>query len=107
MLLLEPRGHKLQVATFADGVGILVICSQCGHFAASNKKGPLHKEACRAKGGQQSFQSPGAKAAYERVCMGKHPKHAKGEAKVLDPCMSAETFLRLADTEASQASSST
>lgn len=31
-LLDNPRGHKLQITTFADGVGIVVICSGFGHF---------------------------------------------------------------------------
>ena len=95
-LLEDPKGHKLQVATFTDGFGVVVICSLCGHFSASNRAGPLHKERCKAKGGQAAFASPGARAAYLRVVKGQHPKHAKGDAKVLEPCISADALLALA-----------
>ena len=95
-ILFDPKGHKLQVATFTDSFGVVVICSACGHFTASNREGQLHKKACKATGGQAAFASPGARAAYLRVAEGKHPKHAKGEAKVLDPCLSAAALLALA-----------
>ena len=95
-LLEDPKGHKLQVATFTDGFGVLVICSLCGHCCASNRTGPLHKERCKARGGQATFASPGARAAYQRVVKGQHPKHGKGDARVLDPCISADALLALA-----------
>ncbi len=96
-LLEDPKGHKFQIATFVNGFGIVVICSGCGHFVSSNRRGPLHKNSCLAKGGQQAFASPSARAAYQRVCEGKHPTHAKyGEAKVLDACVSAAALLALA-----------
>ena len=93
-LVRDPRKHTLQVATFADGFGMVVVCSRCGHYASSNRPSPLHKKDCLAVGGQQAFASPGAKSAYERIASGRHPKHAKGEAKVLDPCMSLDVLLR-------------
>ncbi len=95
-LLLSPQGHKIQIATFSDSFGVVAICSLCGHFTTSNRSGELHKKACKAKGGQATFASPGARAAYLRVVAGKHPKHEKGEAKVLDPCLSADALLALA-----------
>jgi hypothetical protein len=95
-LLNDPKGHKLQVATFTDGFGVVVICSLCGHFCASNRTGPLHKDKCKAKGGQAAFASPGARAAFLRVVKGQHPTHAKGDAKVLEPCISADALLALA-----------
>ncbi len=95
-LLEDPKGHKLQVATFPDTFGVVVICSLCGHFCASNRSGPLHKEKCKAKGGQAAFASPGARAAYLRVAKGQHPTHAKGDARVLEPCISADALLALA-----------
>ena len=85
-LLQNPRKHKLLIATCADGKGVVVVCSRCGHHTTSNRTVQLHKEDCKALGGQASFASPGAEAAYTRISEGKHPKHAKGEAKVLDPC---------------------
>ncbi len=94
-LVQNPRKHKLHLATFADGKGVVIVCSRCGHYATSNRPGKLHKEACAATGGQAAFASPGAKAAYERIVLGKHPKHAKGEAKVLDPCMSLEALCKV------------
>jgi hypothetical protein len=95
-LLQDPQGHKLQIATFSDSFGIVVICSLCGHFTTSNRTGELHKKPCKAKGGQAAFASPGARSAYSRVAAGKHPKHSKGEARVLDPCVSADALLALA-----------
>ena len=85
----------MQIIVFADGDGIVVICNQCRHFATSNTRCQLHKVDCPSKG-QATFLSAGAKAAYERVCLGKHPKHAKGKAKVLDRCMAAEALLGFA-----------
>ena len=95
-LLENPRGHKLQIATFTDTFGVVVICSKCGHLCTSNRTNDLHKKACLAKGGQAVFASPGARSAYKRVCAGQHPKHAKGDAKVLEPCISADALLALA-----------
>ncbi len=98
-LVQNPRGHTWQVATFADGNGVVVVCSRCGHYSTSNRPCELHKKACKAKGGQAAFASPGVEIAYERIASGKHPKHAKGEAKVLDPCMPLETLRRAAERE--------
>jgi hypothetical protein len=95
-LLEDPRGHKLQIATFTDTFGVVVICSACGHFCSSSRTTDLHKKACQAKGGQAVFASPGARQAYLRVVEGKHPTHAKGDAKVLDPCISADALLAFA-----------
>ncbi len=94
-LLAKPRGHKLQIATFAGGVGIVVICSKCGHYATSGRPCKLHKESCKG-----AFESPGARSAYERVCTGRHPRHARGESKLLDPCMSSEALLAAAAASA-------
>ena len=87
----------MHVATFTDGSdGLVVICSQCGRFASSNRRGELHKHDCPSKGDQSAFQSDGARAAYRRVCEGKHPAYKHGNAKVLDPCVPAVALLRLA-----------
>ena len=94
-LIRNPRKHTLQIATFTDGCGVVVVCSRCGHYSTSNRPVELHKKDCVAIQGQQFCASPGAKAAYERICAGKHPRHAKGEAKILDPCMAIETLIRL------------
>ena len=93
-LVQNPRKHRLHIATFADGKGVVVVCSRCGHYATSNRPTQLHKQDCVAVGGQSAFASPGAESAYRRIALGKHPKHAKGEGKVLDPCMSLEALLR-------------
>ncbi len=98
-LVQNPRGHTLQIATFADGKGVVVVCSRCGHYSTSNRPVELHKKDCKARLGQASFASPGAKTSYERIASGKHPKHAMGEAKVLDPCMSLEVLRRAARQE--------
>ena len=87
-LVQNPRGHTLQIATYADGKGVVVVCSRCGHYSTTNRPAELHKKDCKAKQGQASFASPGARISYERIAAGKHPKHAMGEAKILDPCMS-------------------
>ncbi len=96
-LLHRPQGHKLQVATFTSGAGLVVICSACGRFTTSNRRGMLHKEPCPASSGQASFQSDGARFAYKRVCEGKHPAYKEGAEKVLEPCMAAATLLRIAE----------
>ncbi len=97
-LVRNPMRHTLQLATFADGSGVVVVCSKCGHYATSNRPAELHKKLCRATGGQPAFASPGAASAYRRIAEGKHPKHAKGEAKVLDPCMPLAALAGLAQT---------
>jgi hypothetical protein len=99
-LVQDPRKHRLHIATFADGKGVVVVCSRCGHYATSNRPTQLHKKDCVAVGGQSAFASPGAESAYRRIVQGKHPKHAKGEGKVLDPCMFLEA-LRKAGQEPS------
>ena len=81
-----------------------VICSLCGHLATSNRRAELHKKDCHSRG-QQACPT----AAYERVCLGKqlkHPAYKHSDSKVLDPCMSADALLKLAENapEASQSS---
>ncbi len=83
-LLSGPKKHKLHLATLADGKGVVVACSRC----------ELHKKPCKATGGQAAFASSGARTAYERITTGRHPTHAKGETKVLDPWMSLEALRR-------------
>ncbi len=56
----------------------------------------LHKQGYKATGGQPAFAPPGARKAHERVAAGKHPKHAQGEAKVLDLCVSAKALAAFA-----------
>ena len=94
-LLQRPQGHKLQIATFTSGAGIVVICSGCGRFTTSNRRGVLHKEKCPSLS-QAAFQSDGARAAYRRVCEGMHPAYKEGNSRILDPCISAETLLQIA-----------
>jgi hypothetical protein len=74
---------------------MVVICSRCGHFATSNRKTKLQTESCPSTGPQTAFQSEGARHAYRRVGEGKHPAYKHGEAKVLDPCISAAALLQL------------
>ena len=101
-LLQRPQGHKLQIAIFTSGAGLVVICSGCGRFTTSNRRGVLHNEVCPAKGrSQAAFQSEGARFAYRRVCEGKHPAYKQGSSKILDPCVAAETLQRLAAEPAS------
>ncbi len=94
-LLNSPRGHALQIATFTDCKGLVVICSKCGHHATSNRPTQLHKQVC-----PKGFGSDGARHSYQRVCRGQHPKYSKGPAKVLDPCMSPAMLMALARTGA-------
>ncbi len=97
-LLRRPQGHRLQVATFTSGAGLVVICSGCGRFTTSNRRGVLHTDPCPAKrSGQAAFQSEGARWAYKRVCEGKHPSYNQGNTRVLDPCMAADALTRLAE----------
>ncbi len=99
-LLNRPRGHKLQIATFTSGAGLVVICSGCGRFTTSNRRGVLHNEPCPSEGRAQAvFQSDGARFSYKRVCEGKHPSYKQGSSKVLDPCISAEMLARLASQQ--------
>ncbi len=86
--LMSPKGHKLHVATFSSGVGMVIVCSKCGQYTASRR--PCFQEECKGR-----FESAGARAHFERVSSGLHPRHAKGRAKVLDPVMSAATLLGL------------
>jgi hypothetical protein len=94
-LLQRPRKHVLQIATFSNGVGMVVICSKCGHYATSNRPCGLHKHVC-----SRGFTSKGAEKAYERVSQGMHPKHERGDAKVLDPCMEGAALLALGAQQA-------
>ncbi len=87
---LEPKGHNLLYSTFANGEpGIVVICSSCGHYATSNR--PCFRERCLGP------QSSGAKAHYERVSRGLHPKHARGDAKVFNPLQRVSHLIALRD----------
>ena len=45
--------------------------------------------------------SQGAETAYQRVSQGMHPKHDRGDAKVLDPCMDGAALLALGAQEVS------
>jgi hypothetical protein len=99
-LLQHPQGHKLQIATFTSGAGIVVICSGCGRFTTSNRRGVLHKERCPSVD-QAAFQSDGAKNSYRRVCEGKHPSYKEGNSKVLDPCFAAAALLEAAEGSSS------
>ena len=75
---LDPKGHNLLYSTFANGEpGIVVICSHCGHYTTSKRA--CFQERCVGP------QSSGAKAHYERVSRGLHPKHARGDARILNP----------------------
>ncbi len=85
----------MQIATFTSGAGIVVICSGCGRFTTSNRRGILHKEKCPSVG-QAAFQSEGARASYRRVCEGLHPAYKEGTSKVLDPCFAANALLEAA-----------
>ena len=100
-LIQNPRKHRLHIATFTDGKGVVVVCSRCGHYSTSNRPNQLHKKDCVAVGGQAAYASPGAESAYRRIVLGKHPRHAKGEAKVLDPCMPLEALHKAAGQEPS------
>ncbi len=74
----DPKGHNLLYSTFSSGEpGIVVICSRCGHYTTSNR--PCFQERCTG------LQSSGAESHYDRVSRGLHPKHARGDAKVLHP----------------------
>jgi hypothetical protein len=95
-LLQRPRKHALQVATFSSGGGIVVICRKCGHYATSNRPCGLHKKDCK-----RGFTSQGAETAYQRVSQGMRPKHDRGDAKVLDPCMDGAALLALGAQEVS------
>ena len=79
-IVRNPRGHTLQIATHTDGRGVVIICSRCGHFAASNRRNTkLHTHDCT-----YGFESDGAKYSYRRFCNRQHPTYGRGEAKVLE-----------------------
>ncbi len=88
-LVRDPRGHTLQIAPYSDRSGVVIICSRCGHFAASKRRNTkLHTDKCHRR-----FESDGAQFAYKRVCERKHPTYSKGEARILEPAFSASSLV--------------
>ena len=88
-LVRDPRGHTLQIAPYSDRSGVVIICSKCGHFAASKRRNTkLHTDLCRRR-----FESDGAQFAYRRVCERKHPTYSKGEARILESAFSASALV--------------
>ena len=82
--VLEPRGHNVLVSPRTDGTGIVLMCSRCGHYAATSRPTNLHKKVC-----QGGFESQGAEHSYLRFARGVHPRYAEGPAKVLEPAFPA------------------
>ncbi len=88
-LLRERRGHKLMTSYFSNKVGIIITCARCGSHTSSRRRNKkLHQEPCLDKP-----LSPGAAACLERVRTQWHPKHAEGEAKVLEPWLPLDSLL--------------
>ncbi len=88
-LVRTPRKHVLQIAPHSDGSAVGIICSRCGHFAATKRRNTkLHTHDCTG-----GFASDGAKHAYKRVCERKHPTYSKGEAKVLEPAFAVSSLV--------------
>ena len=87
-IVRHPRKHVLQIAPMTDGSGIVIMCSRCGHFAASNRRNTkLHTKDCTG-----AFGSEGAKYAYKRFCDRQHPTYSRGPAKVLETAFSAASL---------------
>jgi hypothetical protein len=80
--IMSPKGHNLLFSCFTDGVGMLLVCSRCGLYSASNR--PCFPNPC------VGVSSAGAESAYSRISQGMHPKHAEGPGKVLGPCLPAD-----------------
>ncbi len=75
------KGHKLMLAPFTDGNGLVVICAGCGPHMTTNRRCKLHTETCRP-----GFAgNPAAKAHWKRESDRMHPRHSEGDAKVLEP----------------------
>jgi hypothetical protein len=69
------------VSFFSDSAGIVVLCARCGAHSTSNRRcKKLHGDTCKRKA-----LSAGAAACHERLKALMHPKHEKGDAKVLEP----------------------
>jgi hypothetical protein len=85
----DPKGHTILVSPRSDNTGIVLICSRCGHYAASNRPTNLHKKVC-----QGIFESPGALESYRRFSRGVHPRYAEGPAKVLESAFPATWLLQ-------------
>ncbi len=88
--IMSPKGHNLLFSCFTDGVGMVLVCSRCGLYSASNR--PCFPNLC------VGVSSAGAESAYNRISQGMRPKHAEGPGKVLGPCQPAE-LLREAAAE--------
>ena len=48
----EPRGHSLMLCPFSNYSGVVVICSQCGHYTAAGRRCKLHSG--KRKGGEST-----------------------------------------------------
>ena len=79
-LVADPRGHALMVSFFSDSAGMVVLCARCGAHSTSNRKCKKLHDTCKGKS-----LSAGAGACHERLKALMHPKHEKGDAKVLEP----------------------
>ncbi len=90
----DPRGHNILVAPRTDGTGIVLICSRCGHYAASARPSNLQKKDCL-----DTFESPGAEQSFERFSQGIHPRYAEGPAKVLEKAFPATWLVPRGPTE--------
>ncbi len=83
-VVTESQGHNVLVAPRTDGTGIVLMCSRCGHYAATARPTNLHKKAR-----QGGVESQGAEHSYLRFARGVHPRYAEGPAKVLEPAFPA------------------
>ena len=85
-LLRDPKGHKLFIADFsAMDDKFVIVCGLCGCFTTEGRTVGL-KLPCPPGG----FKSPGARAAWTRVCELKHPSHKLGPAKVLEQAVALD-----------------
>ncbi len=55
-LLEDPKGHRLQIATFANGFGIVVICCDCGHLLTRTAAAPCTSNAVSPKADSQPLR---------------------------------------------------
>ncbi len=78
-LLKNPQGHSLSYSSFLDGAGIIILCTRCGGYCSSNRRGQKLSDPCLSKPA-----SACGVAALARMCKQQHPVHAKGDAVVLD-----------------------
>ncbi len=77
--IMNPKCHNLLFSLFTDGIGMVLVCSRCGLYSASNR--PCFPNPC------VGVSSAGAESAYNCISQGMHPKHAEGQGKVLGPCL--------------------